>query len=88
MRKLVIGLLSISLLALGIYASTSIPKVLPEGKTIEDTETQTTITDVVGFPEVEEGYGLYGATVTIKNVYPGWSGSGRIRGEQVRGGAG
>ena len=30
-------------------------------------------TDVRGFPVVDEGYGLYGATVTIDGVYPGYS---------------
>lgn len=48
---------------------------LPTGKVMEVTEIQTLITDVKEFPEVNEGYGLYGATVTITDIWPGWSGS-------------
>lgn len=88
MRKLLISLLCGTLLVLGACAPTipiseeptnpSTPEELPREIVVEETETQTLITDVVGFPEVEEGYGLWGATVTVKNVYPGWSGSAPV----------
>jgi hypothetical protein len=40
----------------------------------QSNDTQNVRTQVKGFPGLAEGYGLYGATVTIDGVYPGWSG--------------
>lgn len=51
---------------------------LPQGKVTVVTDTGILTTDVVDFPGVAEGFGLYGATVTITNVYPGYSGSAPI----------
>ena len=93
MKKLLIVLLCLSMLAFGACSTVEsiavegdgefvveeiTPEDLPNEQVVEETETQTLITDVVGFPEVVEGYGLYGATVTVKNVYPGWSGSAPV----------
>lgn len=75
MKRLLVGLLCLSLLLPGACVPV---EELPDEVVVEQTETQTLITDVVGFPEVKEGYGLWGATVTVTNVYPGWSGSAPV----------
>lgn len=51
---------------------------LPKGKVVTTSSNQTLTTNVVGFPTVGEGFGLHGATVTLVDVYPGWSGSAPI----------
>jgi hypothetical protein len=49
------------------------PSVMAQNPTSEGTSSQTHVTtDVKGFPKVEEGWGLYGATVTMEDVYPGY----------------
>lgn len=56
----------------------SVPVDIPSGKVGSVISSQTLSVNVEGFPGVSEGFGLYGATVTITNVYPGWSGSAPI----------
>lgn len=92
MKKLIIGLLCLTILATGACSSGVAPATiesqtpapeetivdLPQGKVVVVTDNQILTTDVVDFPGVAEGFGLFGATVTVKNVYPGWSGSAPI----------
>jgi hypothetical protein len=50
------------------------PSVMAQNPTSGGASPQTHVTtEVKGFPNVEEGYGLYGATVTMDGVYPGYS---------------
>jgi hypothetical protein len=69
-KRLAVALLGITLLLLVVGC----PSPIAQNPTSGGTSSQTHITtDVRGFPKVEEGFGLYGATVTMDGVYPGYS---------------
>jgi len=69
--------LAVALICATLLLAAGCPAV--ENSASEETQPLTYITtDVRGFPKVEEGYGLYGATVTIDGVYPGWSGGAPV----------
>ena len=51
---------------------------IPQGMVTVVTDTEILKVEVEGFPDIGEGWSLYGLTVHITNVYPGYSGSAPI----------
>lgn len=49
--------------------------LLPETRTETTNHTNITYVKDQGIPELPEGFGIYGASVELDGVYPGWSGT-------------
>lgn len=84
MKKLVVGMLLLTVLLVGCTAvpsapvippidpsPTTVPKVVPGDGTYSDI----TYIEDEGIPILPEGFGIYGSQVEFEGVYPGWTGT-------------